>query len=37
MTAIKIGQREENTGKQIVVISFSERYLLTALFEGIDN
>jgi cysteine synthase A len=35
--ATKLGQREENAGKNIVVIipSFAERYLSTALFEGL--
>lgn len=35
--ALKIGAREENAGKNIVVImpSFAERYLSTALFEGL--
>ncbi len=37
--AIQIGQREENAGKNIVVIipSFAERYLSTALFEGLGG
>ncbi len=36
--AIEIGKRSENTGKNIVVIipSFAERYLSTALFEGLE-
>ena len=36
--ALEVGQRPENEGKQIVVIipSIAERYLSTALFEGLD-
>ena len=34
----ELGQRAEYAGKRIVVIlpSFAERYLSTALFEGLD-
>ena len=36
--AVKVGSRPEMTGKNIVLIipSFAERYLSTALFEGLD-
>ena len=35
---IQVGKRPENKGKQLLVIvpSFAERYLSTALFEGLD-
>ena len=38
MAAIKVGQRDDMAGKTIVVIipSFAERYLSTALFEGLE-
>ena len=37
--ALKLGARQENDGKNIVVIipSFAERYLSTALFEGLGE
>ena len=35
--AVEVGARDENAGKNLVVIipSFAERYLSTALFEGL--
>ena len=37
--AVEVGQRDENAGKKIVAIipSFAERYLSTALFEGLQG
>ena len=37
--ALKVGRKPQWSGKNIVVIipSFAERYLSTALFEGLDN
>ena len=39
LAAVKVGQREEMAGKNIVIIipSFAERYLSTALFEGLAD
>ncbi|PYE89003.1 cysteine synthase A [Phyllobacterium leguminum] len=37
--AVEIGKRAENKGKNIIIIipSFAERYLSTALFEGLEG
>ncbi|MBP0615970.1 cysteine synthase A [Jiella mangrovi] len=39
LAGVKVGQREEMAGKTIVIIipSFAERYLSTALFDGLDG
>ena len=39
VAAVKVGSREENAGKNVVIIipSFAERYLSTALFEGLGG
>jgi cysteine synthase A len=36
--ALEVGARPENAGKRVVVIvpDFAERYLSTALFDGLD-
>lgn len=37
--AVELGRRPENSGKTIVILiaSFAERYLSTALFDGLDD